>query len=106
MACAGATTADVLSSQVPALRPSTTLVSITIGGNDAGFSSVMENCALQTTSSCLHAVAAAESFVTSQLPARLDTTLEAISAHAPSARSSCSATQTCMACPNPACAPG
>jgi len=86
VACSGATTADVLSSQVPALRASTTLVSITIGGNDAGFSSVMENCVLQSTSSCLDAVAAAESFVTSQLPARLDTTLEAIRAHAPSAK--------------------
>src|SRR5271169_7069851 len=41
-ACSGATTADVLSGQVSALSVSTTLVSITIGGNDAGFSSVME----------------------------------------------------------------
>ena len=86
VACSGATTADVLSSQVSALRASTTLVSITIGGNDAGFSSVMQTCALQTTSPCLHAIAAAESFVARQLPARLDTTLAAISAHAPSAK--------------------
>ena len=51
VACPGATTADVLASQVSALSASTTLVSITIGGNDAGFSSVMETCVLLPTSS-------------------------------------------------------
>jgi lysophospholipase L1-like esterase len=86
VACSGATTADVLSSQVSALSASTTLVSITIGGNDAGFSSVMETCVLSSTSSCVNAVAAAEAFITSQLPARLDTTLRTIRADAPSAR--------------------
>ena len=86
VACSGATTADVLSSQLSALSASTTLVSITIGGNDAGFASVMETCVLSSTSSCLKAVAAAEAFVASQLPARLDATLRAIRAHAPAAR--------------------
>ena len=86
VACAGATTAGVLSGQVSALRASTTLVSITIGGNDAGFSSVMETCVLSWTSSCVNAVATAEAFVTSQLPARLNSTLQAIRAHAPSAK--------------------
>ena len=84
-ACSGATTADVLSSQVSALSASTTLVSITIGGNDAGFSSVMETCVLASTSSCLNAVAAAEAFITSQLPTRLDTTLHTIATDAPNA---------------------
>jgi lysophospholipase L1-like esterase len=88
VACAGATTADVLSSQVSALSASTTLVSITIGGNDAGFSSVMETCVLSSTSSCLNAVSAAKAFVTnpSQLPALLAKTLQAIRAHAPRAK--------------------
>ena len=86
VACAGATTADVLSSQVSALSASTTLVSITIGGNDAGFSGVMETCVLGSTSSCLNAVSVAEAFVTSQLPARLNATLQAIRAHAPGAK--------------------
>jgi lysophospholipase L1-like esterase len=85
-ACSGATTADVLDSQVSALSASTTLVSITIGGNDAGFSSVMETCVLSPTSSCLNAVTAAEAFVANQLPARLDTTLQTIRADAPSAK--------------------
>lgn len=75
VACAGATTADVVSSQVPALSASTTLVSITIGGNDAGFSSVMETCVLLPARSCLSGVSAAGSFVATKLPARLDATL-------------------------------
>ena len=86
VACAGATTADVLSSQVSALSTSTTLVSITIGGNDAGFSSVMETCVLSSTSSCLTAVSNAEAFIADSLPARLNTTLQAIRAHAPAAK--------------------
>ena len=86
VACAGASTADVLSSQVSALSTSTTLVSITIGGNDAGFSSVMETCVLSSTSTCVNAVSNAEAFVQSQLPARLDATLAAIRARAPAAK--------------------
>ena len=85
-ACAGATTSDVINSQVSALSGSTTLVSMTIGGNDAGFSSVMETCVLSSTSTCLNGVAAAEAFIASQLPARLAATLTAIHTHAPNAR--------------------
>ncbi len=85
VACSGATTADVLSSQVSALSPSTTLVSITIGGDDAGFPSVMETCVLESTGSCLSAVSAAETFIADQLPARLDTTLQTIRTDAPAA---------------------
>ena len=85
VACSGATTADVLSSQVSALSASTTLVSITIGGNDAGFSSVMETCVFLPTRLCLNAVAAAESFIATQLPGRLDQTLQTIAADAPNA---------------------
>ena len=86
VACSGATTADVLSSQVSALSASTTLVSITIGGNDAGFSSVMETCVLESTSSCLKALTAAQAFVTDELPARLDATLATIKDDAPKAK--------------------
>ena len=85
-ACSGATTADVLSSQVSALSGSTTLVSITIGGNDAGFSSVMETCVLASTSSCLNAVATAETFISTELRGRLDQVLATIAADAPNAR--------------------
>jgi lysophospholipase L1-like esterase len=86
VACTGATTSDVINGQVSALGPGTTLVSITIGGNDAGFSSVMETCVLHSTSTCVSAVARASDFVTRQLPARLTSTLQAIRQHAPGAR--------------------
>jgi lysophospholipase L1-like esterase len=85
VACSGASTADVLSSQVSALSASTTLVSITIGGNDSGFSRVMESCVFLPTSWCLNAIATAETFIADQLPARLDTTLQTIAADAPNA---------------------
>ena len=85
-ACAGATTSDVINSQVPALARSTTLVSITIGGNDAGFSSVMETCVLHSAGTCLGAVATAKDFVLHKLPPLLANTLRAIHAAAPNAR--------------------
>lgn len=53
--CAGATTQDLKASQGPgipaqlsALRSSTSLVSIGIGGNDLGFSSIAANCVAAT----------------------------------------------------------
>jgi lysophospholipase L1-like esterase len=60
VACAGATTSDVINSQVSSLSASTTLVSITIGGNDVGFSTVMATCVLAPTSTCESAVAGAD----------------------------------------------
>src|ERR1700739_2926637 len=44
-ACSGAKTTDVTNNQLGPLNSSTNLVTITIGGNDAGFSTVIENCA-------------------------------------------------------------
>jgi lysophospholipase L1-like esterase len=85
-ACSGARTSDVISSQLSSLSASTTLVSITIGGNDAGFSSIMETCVLKSTNSCESAVASGEQFVKSTLPGQLNTTLADIRAHAPNAK--------------------
>ena len=85
-ACAGATTSSVISSQLSALSSATTLVSITVGGNDVGFSSVMETCVLLPTSFCVSAVDQAESEISADLPGELDGVLAAISADAPNAR--------------------
>lgn len=85
-ACSGARTSDVISSQLSALSASTTLVSITIGGNDVGFANIMETCVLKSTSSCQSVVSAAEKYATSTLPGLLDTTLGDIRAHAPNAQ--------------------
>jgi lysophospholipase L1-like esterase len=85
-ACSGATTSDVISSQLSALSSSTTLVSITIGGNDVGFSSIMETCVLESTSSCESAVGSAEKYAATILPGDLDTMLSDIRADAPNAK--------------------
>jgi lysophospholipase L1-like esterase len=85
-ACGGATTSDVISSQLSSLSASTTLVSITIGGNDVGFSSIMETCVLKSTSSCESAVSAGEKYANDTLPGLLDTTLADIRSHAPNAK--------------------
>jgi lysophospholipase L1-like esterase len=84
-ACSGATTGDVINSQLSSLSASTTLVSITIGGNDVGFASVMETCVLKSTSSCESAVSAAEKYANNTLPGQLNTTLTDIRSHAPNA---------------------
>jgi lysophospholipase L1-like esterase len=85
-ACSDATTADVISSQLSALSPATTLVSVTAGGNDVGFVSIMETCILESTSSCESAVAKAEQYAATTLPGNLDTMLADIRAKAPGAR--------------------
>jgi lysophospholipase L1-like esterase len=85
-ACSDATTTDVISSQLSSLSAATTLVSITIGGNDAGFSSIMETCVLDSTSSCQNAVSAGEKFTENTLPGRLDVMFAGIHAQAPNAK--------------------
>lgn len=85
-ACSGAKTTDVINSQLSALSSSTTLVSLTIGGNDAGFASIMETCVLSSTSTCESDIASAEQYVNTTLPSLLATMLSDIHAHAPSAR--------------------
>ena len=84
-ACSGATTTDVIDSQLGALSGSTSLVSITVGGDNVGFTSVMETCVLDSTSSCVSAVDTAENEAETELPAQLDTLYGDISADAPNA---------------------
>jgi lysophospholipase L1-like esterase len=86
VACSGATTTDVINNQISALSSATTLVSVTIGGNDVGFSSVMETCVLGSTSTCVNAVNQAEAEARSQLPGSLNILFNDISARAPNAR--------------------
>jgi lysophospholipase L1-like esterase len=85
-ACEGATTSDVVNSQLSVLNSSTTLVSITIGGNDLGFSSFIGTCALKSTSACVGAIASAGANAGRALPGEVNTTLADIHAHAPNAK--------------------
>jgi lysophospholipase L1-like esterase len=85
-ACSGATTSSVISSQLSSLSASTTLVSISIGGNDEGFSSIMETCILNSTSACESAVSQAEQYANTTLPGNLSTLFADIKADAPNAK--------------------
>ncbi|MEU0336096.1 SGNH/GDSL hydrolase family protein [Streptomyces sp. NPDC006193] len=85
-ACSGAKTDDVLSGQLGSLNSSTSLVSITIGGNDAGFADVMTTCVIQSDSGCLSKIDTARAYVANTLPGKLDAVYNAISAKAPAAR--------------------
>ena len=86
VACSGATTTSVTNTQLSALSSTTTLVSITVGGNDVGFSHIMETCALYGTTECVNAVQAAENMAQTQLPGLLDNVYNGIRSAAPNAR--------------------
>jgi lysophospholipase L1-like esterase len=86
VACAGATAGTVISSQLAALSAATTLVSITVGGNDAGFAVTMQTCVLHPGAPCATAVRAAEVKIETLLPGRLNNVLRDIAGAAPYAR--------------------
>ncbi|MCK1818623.1 SGNH/GDSL hydrolase family protein [Streptomyces sp. XM83C] len=85
-ACSGARTDEVLANQLGGLSSSTGLVSISIGGNDAGFADVMTTCVLSSDSTCLSRINTAKAYVDSTLPGKLDAVYNAIRSKAPNAR--------------------
>jgi len=86
VACSGAETSDVLANQVSSLSAATDWVTITIGGNDAGFSDVITECALPGwLSDCPGALDEAEEFIEETLPGRLDNVYSTIAEDAPNA---------------------
>ncbi|MBT2415647.1 SGNH/GDSL hydrolase family protein [Streptomyces sp. ISL-12] len=84
-ACSGARTGDVVAGQLGPLSSATGLVTISVGGNDAGFADVMTTCVLQSDSSCLSRIATARAYVDSTLPANLNSVYSAIRGKAPNA---------------------
>lgn len=85
-ACSGATTSDVTSTQLSALSAGTGRVSISVGGNDAGFADVLTECALPAwASDCNAAIDGAQAFVGATLPGRLSSLYADIAGRAPSA---------------------
>ncbi|MFG3498339.1 SGNH/GDSL hydrolase family protein [Streptomyces sp. NPDC047928] len=85
-ACSGARTSDVTANQLGPLTSATDLVSVTVGGNDAGFADVMTTCVLQSEANCIARINQARSYVDTTLPGRLDSVYSAIRTKAPSAR--------------------
>ncbi len=86
-ACSGATVSDVNNTQLSSLSGSTAYVSISVGGNDAGFADVLTTCALPSwASNCSGAISRAQSFIRYTLPGRLDGLYAQIRSRAPQAR--------------------
>jgi lysophospholipase L1-like esterase len=85
-ACSGATVADVTSTQLGALGGGTSYVTISVGGNDAGFADVLTECALPGwASDCDGAIDGAEAVIDGSLPGSLDGLYASIRGLAPSA---------------------
>jgi hypothetical protein len=53
VACSGAKTSDVLANQIQAVTSATSLVTMTIGGNDIGFANLIYQCTLADCSAAL-----------------------------------------------------
>jgi len=85
VACSGARIPDVRANQLSALSGSTNLVTIAIGGNDAGFSDVITRCALPFPFTCTNEINNAKSFITNTLPGQLDSLYSDIRSRAPNA---------------------
>ena len=86
VACGGAQTSNVLSSRVSRVTSTTAIVTITIGGNDAGFSDVIVECAKPSwASNCSGRVTTAQNFIRNTLPGRLNNVYAAIESRAPNA---------------------
>ncbi len=85
VACTGATVNSVRTTQLAATAPPTTLVTLTIGGNDIGFNDVVSKCnVFNTDATCTTAVAAAEEKIPA-MQSNLTTLLGQIRSNAPTA---------------------
>lgn len=85
-ACSGAKIPDVTTAQLGALSSGTNYVTISVGGNDAGFADVLTECAKPGwMSSCGSRIDTAQAFIRNTLPGRLGTLYASIRARAPHA---------------------
>lgn len=85
-ACAGATTDDLVANQLDDLDRNTTLVTMTIGGNDVGFAQVIRHCLLTDDAGCAARVEHGEDRARDELPAKLDRAFHAVADKAPNAK--------------------
>src|SRR6476646_11703253 len=85
--CSGAKTSDLLNSQVSSVTSDTNWVTYSVGGNDAGFSSVITTCAQPSwASDCNGAIDKAQSYINNTLPGALSTLYASIRSRAPYAK--------------------
>ena len=83
VACSGATTANLMASQIQAVTATTTIVTVTIGGNDIGFADLIVQC---TLGNCSTALDSTRTSLAAVLQPRLDQVYAAIASRAPAAR--------------------
>jgi lysophospholipase L1-like esterase len=84
-ACSGARVPDVLN-QLGSLNASTALVTVSVGGNDAGFADVITRCALPWPWTCTNEINNANNYIRNTLPGALDNLYNQIRSRAPSAK--------------------
>ncbi len=82
VACSGATTTDVMNNQISSVTGTTNIVTISIGGNDLGFASIIANCTLLDCNSQLNSTRASAD---ANLSPKLNTVYAAIKSRAPGA---------------------
>lgn len=85
-ACSGAKVADVRANQLGGLSGSTKTVSVQVGGNDAGFSSVITQCAKPWPYTCWDQINEANRIIRDVLPSRLNGLYTDIRTRAPYAK--------------------
>jgi lysophospholipase L1-like esterase len=85
-ACSGAKVGDVNALQLSAVTSSTNFVTVSVGGNDAGFADVVSTCAGSDTPACLDEIVGAQAYIDATLPAALTGLYAAIKAKAPNAK--------------------
>lgn len=83
-ACSGATTKSLIETQLGKLSGATAKVTMTIGGNDAGFSEVIINCAAFYFP-CQSSIEEFDRYIERTLPGLLDTTYNDVRAKATTA---------------------
>ncbi|UPK73022.1 SGNH/GDSL hydrolase family protein [Nocardioidaceae bacterium SCSIO 66511] len=85
-ACGGATVSSVTANQLGTLDAETGYVTLTVGGNDAGFTDVLLECGKPGwMSDCDAAVDGAQAYIRDVLPGTLDALYGEISSRAPNA---------------------
>lgn len=85
-ACSGATTDDVIAHQLGFLGPDTKLVTITVGGDNLGFTSTLETCiGALLDSTCKDAIDKALAYIATTLPGKLKQVYGDVLAAAPNA---------------------
>jgi lysophospholipase L1-like esterase len=82
VACSGAKTTDLIAKQLPSLSATTNLVTVTIGGNDIGFASLIQQC---TLSDCTAALLNTTANLGTTLAPALDTAFADVRQAAPNA---------------------